>query len=108
VYSVISYSVSLRAREIGVRMALGARNQQVVSLILSQGMRMTMLGLALGLMLTLLLSGLIAPLLYGVSPHDPMALAFAVGSLVIVTLLACVFPAWRAARTDPSIALRAD
>jgi predicted permease len=108
VYSVIAYSVSLRTHEIGVRMALGARYQQVIALVLTQGMRMTLVGLSVGVALALVLGRFVASMLYGTSPHDPLALTLAVGSLVVVTLLACIVPAWHAARTDPAVALRVE
>jgi predicted permease len=105
-YGVISYSVTQRTREIGIRMALGARRRNVFGLVLGQGARLTALGLAIGLVTALGVTRTMASALYGVQTTDP--LTFAVMSLLLVgvALLACYLPARRATRVDPMIALR--
>ncbi len=107
-YGVIAYSVSLRTREVGIRMALGAAPGQVLRLILSQGGRLTLVGLGLGTLASLGVGQLLASLLYGVSPFDPVAYGLAVGLLVLVAGLANLAPAFTAARIDPLKALRRD
>jgi len=107
-YSVVAYAVSLRTHEIGVRMALGARHEQIIRLVFSQGMRMTLVGLAVGVALALLLARFVASMLYGTSAHDPVALSLAAATLAAAALAACTVPAWQAARTDPALALRAE
>lgn len=107
-YSVRAYSVSQRTHEIGVRMALGARGVQVVSLVIREGVRVVLIGIAVGVAASLALGKLVASLLYGTSPHDPMVIAVVALVLTIVSILASVVPARRAARTDPVVALRAD
>jgi putative ABC transport system permease protein len=105
-YGVISYRVAQRTREIGVRMAIGARPGSVYGLILSQGLRITLVAVGIGLMASLALTRLLARSLYGVNPVDPLTFA-ATGLLwVCVAALACYFPARRAARIDPAAALR--
>jgi putative ABC transport system permease protein len=105
-YGVISYSVTQRTREIGIRMALGAQPRTVLGMVLGQGARLAGLGIAVGLVTALGVSRLMANLLYGVKPTD--ASTFAVVSLLLATvaLLACYLPARRATRVDPTAALR--
>jgi putative ABC transport system permease protein len=105
-YGVIAHSVALRTREIGVRMALGARGEDVLRLALRQGMSLAFAGLAGGLACGLLLSRALMGMLVGVSAVDPWALVAAAASLATVTLLACYIPARRAAAVDPMVALR--
>jgi putative ABC transport system permease protein len=105
-YGVISYSVTQRTREIGVRMALGASPQSVVGMVVRQGMTVTAIGLIAGLVAALIAGKLIAAALYGVHPRDPVTLLAASVFLALVALLACWIPAQRAARTDPMVALR--
>jgi len=107
-YGVLAYAVSRRAREIGVRVALGADPGRVVRMIVSQGSRLVGLGLLLGLGAALGANRLIASLLYGVSPTDTSSFIAAAAVLSVVALLACAIPAARAVRVAPSDALRPD
>jgi len=108
IYAMLACSVAQRTREIGVRMALGARRGGVVRLVVGQGMRLAALGAGLGVAFALLLGRVIAGLLYGVGPHDPLTFAAVVVLLLGAALLACWVPARRASRVDPLIALRAE
>jgi putative ABC transport system permease protein len=108
IYATLAYSVAQRTREIGVRMALGARAGGVVRLVVGQGMTLALLGAGIGVAFALLLGRLIAGMLYGVGAHDPGTFAAVVAVLLGAALLACWVPAWRAARVDPLIALRAE
>jgi putative ABC transport system permease protein len=105
-YGVMAFLVGRRTREIGVRMALGARAADVTVLILRQGLRPVMAGLAVGLGASLLLGRALGALLYGVAPHDPATMATAAVALAGVAAAACFLPAHRAARLDPAAALR--
>jgi len=105
-YGLLSYSVTQRTAEIGVRMAIGARKSDVVRLFVSSGMALTMSGVGLGLLAAAGLMPLIRSALFGVSPLDPFTLAAAPLVLTVVALLACYIPARRAANADPKIALR--
>jgi putative ABC transport system permease protein len=105
-YGVISYSVSQRTGEIGIRMALGAQPRDVLKLIVGQGLILTVIGLALGLAGALALTRLMAGLLYGVSATDPLTFAAIALLLTSVALLASYIPARRAMKIDPLIALR--
>lgn len=106
VYGVIAYSVAQRTREIGVRLALGARAGDVLGQVLRDGMRLTLAGAALGLAGTLLLSPLLAGLLFQVSVRDPLVFAAVTATLVAVALTATLIPGRRASRVDPVEALR--
>ncbi len=108
IYSVIAYSVAQRTREIGLRMALGAVDRDVLRLIIGQGMKLALIGLALGLSASLALTRLMKSLIFGVSATDPMTFGLVSLSLVAVVLLACWIPARRATKVDPMIALRCD
>jgi predicted permease len=105
-YGVVSYSVSRRTQEIGIRMALGARRADVLRPILWRGGRLALWGVVLGLPGTLALGQLFRSDLYGVKPADPVSIGLCLGLLLAVTILACYLPARRAAGVDPLIALR--
>ncbi len=106
IYGTIAYSVGLRTREIGIRMALGAQQGDVLRLVLGQGVRLVAVGLVLGLGTALALSHLLTSLLYGVKPTDPATLAAVALLLGGVSMLASWLPARKAARIDPLRALR--
>jgi ABC-type antimicrobial peptide transport system permease subunit len=108
VYGVISYAVSQRTGELGMRMALGARGLDVMGMVLRQGLLLSIAGVAIGLTLSLGLTSLMAGLLFGVSPTDPVTYAAAAAGLIAVALLASYLPARRAAGVDPMTALRAE
>jgi predicted permease len=108
IYGVISYMVSLRTREIGVRMALGAQSVQVRRMVVRQGLTLASIGVVIGLVTALALSRLIASLLYGITPYDPATLASVTLGLLVVAAVASWLPAVRAARIDPIEALRAE
>jgi len=108
IYGVIAYLVAQRTQEIGIRLALGAPRSAVVWLVSSQGLRMALAGLAVGLLGTTLAARSLTSLLYGVSALDPMTLGWASIVLIAVALAACALPARRAARIDPMRALRTE
>ncbi|RFF30219.1 ABC transporter permease [Wenzhouxiangella sediminis] len=106
IYGVLAYSVSQRTGELGVRMALGARIGDILQLVMRQGGRLVAIGLALGLVAALALTGMISSQLYGVSRFDPFVLIGVVVFLGLIAALACLIPAWRAACVNPIEALR--
>jgi putative ABC transport system permease protein len=108
VYGLISYSVSQRTREIGIRVALGARPTQVVTPILREAMMLTVIGAALGLAGALIATRVLAAFLSGVEPTDPWTFAAVSALLLLVALLACYIPSRRALKVDPLTALRAE
>jgi len=107
-YGVIAYSVAQRTHEMGVRAALGAKRADLMRLVVGEGLRVTLAGIALGAVGALAGGRFIAALLFGVSARDPLILGAVATVLVIVAAAASLIPAWRAGRADPSVALRAD
>jgi ABC-type antimicrobial peptide transport system permease subunit len=107
-YGVLSYMVAERRREIGIRMALGADRGVVLTQVMKQGLVLTAIGLAVGVAGALGLNRLIASLLFGVQPTDPVTMVAVVGTITLVAAFACWLPAWRASRLDPNIVLRQD
>lgn len=107
-YGVLAYIVGQRSREIGVRMALGARTTQVLQMVLRQGLQLTLAGIGVGLLLSWGLARVLQRLLTNLSPHDPATLIAMSLLLTVVSLLACLLPAWRAAKLDPVEALRSE
>jgi len=105
---VISYIVSERTHEIGIRLALGAQSRNILRMVLRQGLGLALVGTAVGLVCALIVSHLMAGLLYGVRPTDPLTFAGVALLLIGVALLACYIPARRAIRVDPLTALRHD
>jgi len=107
-YGVMSCTVSQSTRELGLRMALGAGPSNLLRLVLSRGLLLTATGMMIGMALALLLTRLLGNLLYQVSPRDPLAFLGALAVMTFASLAACFFPGWRATRTDPIRALRAE
>jgi putative ABC transport system permease protein len=105
-YGVLSYLAGERTREIGVRIALGAGRRDIQRLILGQGVKMALAGVALGIFLALGLTHLMSSQLFGISPHDPLTFAGVALILLLVALGACYLPARRAMGVDPMVALR--
>jgi putative ABC transport system permease protein len=106
IYGVISYIVTARTHEIGIRIALGAERSSILRMVLRQGLGLAIAGATVGLVGALIVSHLMAGLLYGVRPTDPLTFAIVAVLLIAVALLACYIPARRALRVDPLIALR--
>jgi putative ABC transport system permease protein len=108
IYSTMSYGVSQRTHEFGVRVALGARVGDVLRLVMGEGLRVVAVGVVLGIALALAAGRLISALLYGIEPSDPRVMLIVSTTLLVVAAIAALLPAWRAARVDPVTALRAD
>jgi predicted permease len=106
IYGVISYTVSQRKREIGIRLALGAQSGDVVSMVLRQGAKLALLGVCIGVVAAFALARLMTSLLFGVTAHDPLTFAAVAALLIFVVLFACYIPARRAMKVDPIVALR--
>ena len=107
-YGVVAYTVSLRTREIGLRMAIGAMPSDVLKMILGGGMKLAAIGVVLGVAAALALSQLVEAMLFEVEPSDPTSYAATAVLLLIVAALACYFPARRAMKVDPIVTLQQD
>ena len=107
-YGLISYSVSQRIRELGIRIALGAKRGDVIKLVVGQGAKLALIGVAAGVLAALALTKLMRSLLYGVGAADPLTFVAVAALLTLVALVACWIPAMRAMRTDPMTALRCE
>jgi ABC-type antimicrobial peptide transport system permease subunit len=105
-YGVLSYSVTQRTQEIGIRMALGAQRGAIYSGVIGRGMLLVSIGLAIGVAAAMFLTGFISTFLYGVQPRDPATIFGVVGVFAAIALVACWIPARRASRVDPLVALR--
>ena len=106
VYGVMSYLVSKRTHEIGIRVALGAQRNDVLGLFVTMGLKLAVVGVVVGIAVSLLLTRVIASFLFGVKPSDPPTYLTVAGALIIVALLASYIPARRATKLDPLVALR--
>jgi len=107
-YSVIAYNVAQRTHEMGVRVALGAQMRDVIQLVLTDGLRLSVAGLAIGTLVALWATKWVKPLLFDVSPRDPVVFVIVGGTLLGVAILASLIPARRAAKVEPTVALRSD
>jgi len=105
-YGVMSYAVSQSTRELGLRLALGAKASDLLAIVMKRGLGLTLAGVGIGIGAALLLTRLMGDLLYKTNPRDPESFAAAFAVMTIAALLACLVPAWRATRTDPVTALR--
>jgi ABC-type antimicrobial peptide transport system permease subunit len=108
VYSLSAYMVSVRAKELGIRMALGASRSQIAALILKECLRLAAIGGGIGLVIGLGGAYAMRSFLYATSPVDPLALAAILFALVAIAVIACSAPAWRAAHAEPLTVLRSD
>jgi ABC-type antimicrobial peptide transport system permease subunit len=106
IYGVLSYAVSQRQREIGIRLALGAQRGHVLQMVLRQGTQLALIGVAGGIAAALGLTRLMTHLLFGVAANDPLTFAGVSSLLILVAVVACYIPARRAAKVDPMVALR--
>jgi predicted permease len=107
-YSVLAFDVAQRVREIGLRTALGASTRSIVALVVSRAVRITVVGVVVGAFVALVFAPRLRAFLYGVEPRDPLTFALVAVSLTVISLIAAGLPAWRAARVDPNVALRAE
>jgi putative ABC transport system permease protein len=106
IFGVMAYSVAQRTRELGLRMALGSSRSRVLQLVLGHGVRLTLVGVAIGLVATFFLTRYVSSLLFNVPAYDPMTLVGVVAALIVISLCACYLPARRATLVDPIVALR--
>ncbi len=107
-YGVIAFSVSQRTQEIGIRMAVGAQRGDILRLILQGGLKLVVIGIVAGLVGSLVLTGVLRSLLFGITSHDPLVFAGNAALLFAVAGIACLIPAFRATRSDPMVVLRAE
>ena len=107
-FSVVSYLVTQRTHELGVRIALGAQRGQVLRLMLRGALETAVVGTVIGGALSIMIGPMIQPLLFDNAARDPLLLSLVAGGLLVVTIVASAWPAWRATRVDPLLALRAD
>jgi putative ABC transport system permease protein len=105
-YAVIAYLVSQRTREIGIRLALGAAPRDILRLMIGEGMKLTLIGVAIGFLGALVVTRLMSSLLFSVAPTDLLTFTVSAIALTLVALLACFLPARRATKVDPLVALR--
>jgi len=105
-YAVVSYAVTRQTREIGLRMALGAQRSDVVRLVVREGMRLSLIGVAIGLLVAFGVGVVLSAVLYGVTPAEIGVFGGVTALLLVVSALACYVPARRATRVDPMVALR--
>jgi ABC-type antimicrobial peptide transport system permease subunit len=108
IYGVMAYSVALRTRELGVRVALGASSARIMSLVLAEGLGLAAAGIVLGVIGAFAMGRAMRTMLYGVSATDPVTIAAIAVLAAVVAIAASVVPAWRAVRIDPNTALRAE
>jgi ABC-type antimicrobial peptide transport system permease subunit len=105
-FGVIAYMVSQRTHEIGVRVALGARQSDVMKMVMGQGLRLTAIGLGIGFTVAFGASRMLSPLLYGIGANESVTMAAVAMGLAVIALTACYLPARKAMSVDPSVALR--
>lgn len=108
VYGVISYSVGRRMKEFGIRIALGAEPSSILGIVIREGVVTTVIGIVIGIALSLAVTRLLSNQLFGVAPEDPRIFGLTSLILMLSALAACWVPAWRAARVDPAITLRCE
>jgi putative ABC transport system permease protein len=106
IYSVLSYAVTQRTREIGIRMALGAQRRDVLHMVLYEAIKMVLVGVVIGIIVSIIMARIMSSLLYKVSPYDLTIFLGVPVLLTLVALMACFAPAFRATRVDPMVALR--
>jgi ABC-type antimicrobial peptide transport system permease subunit len=105
-YGIMAYNVARRTHEIGIRLALGAEGRDVLRMVVGQGFKLALIGVAIGIAGALVLTRFLASLLYGLEPTDPLTFIAVSLILIAVALLACYIPARRASKVDPMVALR--
>ena len=108
IYGTLAYTVIQRTRELGIRVSLGATSIGVLKLVLRDGLQVVGIGLVAGMLVALGVAGLLQSALYGVSSHDPIAIGTGIVLLAVVAFIACLLPALRAARVDPTAVLRSE